>query len=732
MKSFPFYRQLDSQDCGPACLRMISKYYGKFYSVQKLRARSFTTKQGSSLTGLSQAAESIGFKVVQAKISTEKLLSEAPLPLICHWKSNHYIVVFDVRKDKIDVADPAFGVITYKRKEFESNWIKTNAGEQALGYVLMLEPTIHFHDLVDGAKENSKWNLSILLKYLIPYRRLLFQLLIGMVAGSMIQLMFPLITQSLVDKGIGGNNLNFIHVILIAQLTLVASRMTLGVIQNRIFLFMNGRVSIALLSDFLTKLLKLPLSFFNSRNVGNILQRVTDNSRVQAFLTGATLSTLFSIFNFCLFGVILAWYSMKIFLVFMIGSILHGLWIVKFLKKRKELDYKSFDNSSRSQNGLIEMINGMQEIKLSNGERHKRWEWEQVQTNAYLLGVKSLNLVQYQETGSFLINEVKNIIITFLTAVAVLKGDITLGMMMSVQYIIGSLNVPITTLLSLIQNVQDVKISLQRLGEIHEQPNEEDDLQRPPPEFFKPASIHFKNVSFSYDGPNSQVILKNISVSIPLNKTTAIVGPSGSGKSTLLKLLLRLYNPNTGEIYLGERQLGSLNIHFWRSRCAAVMQDGYIFSDTIAKNITMSSSDDIDYDKLQRAMKLANIKDYVDSLIMNYNTIIGSEGNGLSQGQRQRILIARAIYRDPDYLLLDEATNSLDSQNEKSIMENLQDVFVSKTVVVVAHRLSTVVQADKIIVLDRGQISEVGVHNELIARGGLYYSLVRNQLELNQ
>lgn len=728
MKKFPYYAQLDSMDCGPSCLRMIAKFYGKTYSREKLLEKCFVNRHGTSITELSEAAEAIGFRTVMARMPMHQLVDEAPLPAIVHWNSNHYVVVHKTEKHKIHIADPSYGLVACTREEFESHFIKKDDVRGDLGVVLLLEPTPQF--FANNDDKSGKWGLPVLLTYLKPYQRLLVQLLLGMMAGGVLQLFFPLMTQSLVDRGIGVQNLNFIHLVLIAQLMLVGSRMLLGLIQNRIFLFMNGRVSISLLSDFLIKLMKLPISFFDSRNTGDIMQRLNDNGRIQAFLTGTTLNLVLSIFNFFFFGLILAWYSMKILAIYLVGSAIHAIWILVFLKRRRELNFKFFENGSSNQNVLIQLIAGMQEIKLHNSERQMRWRWERVQTKAYHLSLKSLNLGQLQETGAFFIHETKNIIITYLTVVSVMNGDMTLGMMMSIQYIIGSLNAPVSAFLSLIQIVQDVKISLERMGEIHQQKNEEDDKMATPSHFTS-GPIVLKNVSFRYGSANAREVLRDVSFEIPRRKITAIVGPSGSGKSTLLKLLLRLYDPSDGEIILAGTNISSYSNKFWRSKCAAVMQDGFIFSDTVERNISMSDQSDTDYQKLAHAIKVANIQEYIDSLPVGQNTIIGAEGIGLSQGQRQRILIARAVYKDPDYLFLDEATNALDSHNETSIMSNLHEFFQSRTVVIVAHRLSTVVNADKIIVVNHGTISEQGNHHELVDRGGLYYSLVKNQLELN-
>ena len=725
MKSFPFYQQHDSLDCGLACLRMVCASYGKRYTSQQLRSKSLTTRRGLLLSELSEAAEGVGLRTMMARVNPERLINEVPLPAVVHWNESHYVVVYHTSKDSIWVADPSFGKLKYSHKEFERHWLPED--KTPSGVVLMLEPTPQFHSNPDASE--TKWDMSILLSYLKPYRKLMAQILIGMIAGGILQLFVPLITQALVDKGIGPGNLNFIHLVIIAQVMLLVARMMINLIQNRITVFVNARVSISLLSDFLVKMMKLPMSFFYLRNTGDILQRIRDNETVREFLTGTTVTLLFSVFNFFFFSAILGWYSITLLAIYLIGSAIHATWLLLFLRKRRELNYKMFENGTSNQNVLIQLITAMQEIKLHNVEQQKRWEWERVQTKAYHLSLKSLNLGQSQETGAFFINESKNIILTYITVMSVISGDITLGMMMSAQYIIGSLNGPVSSFISLIQTMQDVKIALERMGEIHHEKEEEDPTNpKLNPAMFEPGALKLRDVTFGYDGELGRKVLNNVTIEIPQNKITAIVGPSGSGKTTFLKLLLRLHEPTSGELLVGDTRIAAFEHKLWRSKCAAVMQDGFIFSDTIAKNIAMSEDENVDYEQLRYSLEVANIKEFVEALPLGINTRIGTEGVGLSQGQRQRILIARAVYRNPDFLFLDEATNALDSRNEKSIMENLDKFFRSRTVVIVAHRLSTVVHSDKILVLENGKISEEGNHTQLVGQRGLYYSLVQNQL----
>lgn len=727
MLKFPHYRQLDAMDCGPTCLRIIAKYYGKNYSLQTLREKSFITREGVSLLGISDAAESVGFRTLAAKIPFDKLKEEAPTPFIAHWRQQHFVVVYGFKKDKVLVSDPAHGLVKFTKKEFLDGWLSDKEKGEETGVVLLLETTPDFYSNDD--EEINKTGFSFLFRYLRPYRKFITQLFLGMFLGSILQLIFPFLTQSIVDVGINNQDINFVTLILIAQLMLYFSRTTVEFIRSWILLHMGTRINISILSDFLIKLMKLPVSFFDTKMVGDLLQRIGDHKRIETFLTSSTLSILFSFVNLIIFAAVLAYYDMQIFAVFFIGSTLYVAWILIFMKKRRDLDYKRFDQMSSNQSNLIQLITGMQEIKLHNSEKQKRWEWERIQAKLFKVSIKSLSLNQYQEAGSTFINEVKNIFISFIAAKAVIDGDITLGMMLAIQYIIGQLNAPIVQLISFIHSSQDAKISLERLGEIHDKENEEEDQASKVTIFPEDLSLKLENVSFQYEGPHSELVLKNINMVIPEGKVTAIVGASGSGKTTLLKLLLKFYEPVDGEVRLGDISLANFSNRLWRDRCGAVLQDGFIFSDTIAKNIAVSD-DYINKEKLLYAVKTANIQEFIESLPLGYNTKIGGDGHGLSQGQKQRLLIARSVYKNPDYLYFDEATNSLDANNEKVIMENLDKFFENRTVVVVAHRLSTVKNADQIVVLHKGEITEMGTHEELTKKRGDYYHLVKNQLEL--
>ncbi|KAA5541583.1 peptidase domain-containing ABC transporter [Adhaeribacter rhizoryzae] len=728
MKQFPFYRQLDAMDCGPTCLRMVAKHYGKIYSLQALRQKSYFTREGVSLLGISDAAESIGFRTLMAKIPFKKLKEEAPTPFIAHWRQRHFVVVYGFKKDIVYVADPSHGLIQYTRQEFLDGWLYGQPKEAEAGIVLFLETTPAFYTQDDEVSAN-KLSFGFLLAYLKPYKRFLVQLFVGMLVGSLLQLIFPLLTQSIVDVGINTQNINFVNLVLAGQLMLFFSRTAVEMIRSWILLHIGTRINISILSDFLIKLMKLPLGFFDTKMIGDLLQRIGDHKRIESFLTSSTLSVVFSFVNLLIFGVVLAYYDLKIFGIFLLGSLLYATWVLVFMKRRRDLDYKLFDQMAANQSNLIQLISGMQEIKLQNCERQKRWEWERIQASLFKVSIKTLALNQYQESGSIFINEAKNIFITYMAAKAVISGEITLGMMLAVQSIIGQLNAPINEMISFIRSLQDAKISLERLGEIHQKKNEEDDKEPKVVLFPEDGSLTLHNIGFKYEGAHAEKVLKNISLTIPQGKTTAIVGASGSGKTTLIKLLLKFYEPTHGEIKLGGMGFSHFSNRHWRERCGAVMQDGYIFNDTIARNIAVGD-DDIDRERLLYAVKVANIQEYIESLALNYNTKIGGDGHGLSQGQRQRILIARAVYKNPDYIFFDEATNALDANNERAIMGNLNSFLEGKTVVVVAHRLSTVVNADQIIVLDKGQIIEHGTHAELAGQRGAYFQLVRNQLEL--
>jgi ATP-binding cassette subfamily B protein len=750
MAVFPFFKQLDSMDCGPSCIRMIAEFYGKTYSLQALRTKSFITKSGVSMLGISDAAENIGFRTRGYRLTWEQLRDEVPLPCILHWNQRHFVVVYGIKKqhssslpwgkcrergsaenqkENVDVlvADPIAGLLRYSKNEFLKCWYSTkNEGVQE-GTALLLEPTPDFYRQED--EEKGKLKFLYLLGYLRPYTRYIIQIMLGMLTASIISLIFPFLTQSLVDTGIGNSNMAFVVMVLVAQLILTLSQTANGLLRNWINLHVTNRISISLISDFLIKLMKLPISFFDIKLVGDIMQRIGDHNRIRLFLTDSLISIIFAIVTLVMYTIIMATYNLGILGVFILGSAFYIGWVILFLKRRRELDYKRFQQSAANQSNIVQLVTGMQEIKLNACEKQKRWEWERIQIKLFKVSIKSMILNQNQQLGAVLINQAKDIFISFLSASAVINGQMTLGMMMAVQYIIGQLNAPIQQFIGFTQAAQDARISLERLGEIHNREDEE----KPDDEKIKdiPADkdIEIKNVVFQYEGPHSEKVLNNVSLVIPAKKTTAIVGISGSGKTTLIKLLLGFYNPVKGEISLNGTPLNRFSQSEWRRHCGVVMQEGYIFSDSIGGNISLI--DDIpDKEKVDRATVTANIKEFVESLPLGYNTRIGNDGHGLSTGQKQRILIARAVYKEPDFIFFDEATNSLDAKNEKTIMENLVSFFKGKTVVVVAHRLSTVKNADQIVVLEKSEIVEKGTHKELVEMKGAYYNLVKDQLEL--
>lgn len=729
MKKFPHYTQLDAMDCGPSCLRIIAKHYGKNYSLQNLREKSRITREGVSLLGISDAAEAIGMRSIGVSITFEQLAEEATLPCIVHWGQNHFVVVYKISKkaDKIFISDPAEGLLKYSKKEFLNKWISTKKDDENKGIALMLEPAPDFYETEDD--KNDKTSFKFLFQYIKPHKKLITQLFLGLLTGSLLQLIFPFLTQSVVDFGISNQNISFIYLVLIAQLMLYIGRTAVDFIRGWILLHISTRVNISLISDFLIKLMKLPISFFDKKMTGDILQRINDHSRIESFLTSTSLNIIFAFVNLIIFGIVLLFYSVEIFLIFLVGSFLYGLWIWFFMKKRRELDYKRFDQLSDNQSNVIQLITGMQEIKLHNSERQKRWEWERIQARLFKVNVKSLALNQYQQAGSVFINETKNIFISFIAATSVIHGDMTLGMMLAVQYIIGQLNSPVEQMINFMRSAQDAKISLERLGEIHLKDDEENIEEVKITELPDNRDINIADLSFSYSGSHDDFVLKKIKLKIPDNKITAIVGTSGSGKTTLLKLILGFYQPQKGEININDTHLKNFSIRAWRSKCGTVMQDGFIFSDSIAKNIAVSD-ETVNKEKLLHSVNVANIREFIESLPLSYNTKIGQQGIGLSQGQKQRILIARAVYKNPEFIFFDEATNALDANNERIIMDNLDKFFKGKTAIVVAHRLSTVKNADKIVVLEAGKLIEEGTHEELTKKKGAYYELVKNQLEL--
>lgn len=732
MSQFPLYFQHDAMQCGIACLQMVCKYYGKEYTLVQLSDICFATNEGVSLLGISQAAEKLGLHTVCGRATTEQL-EEVELPSIIFWNQNHFVVLYKIKKRRKEnlyyVADPGKGKVIYTEKEFKEGWLNTQSKGEEKGVVMFLNPTPIFSELNLIEQKHKKRSFSFLFNYIEQYKRYFGQIILGLLVGCLLQLILPFLTQAIVDVGITHQNMKLIWLILLGQLVLTVSRTSVDFIRRWILLHISMRINISLVSDFFIKLLKLPMSFFDTKLMGDLLQRMNDHKRIEEFLTTQTLSIMFSLLSFIIFGAVLLCYNTIIFAVFLFGSIIYGIWIATFLQKRKVLDYELFEKQATNNNKTYQFITSMQEIKLQDCEQRRRWEWEDVQADLFQVQMKNLKLQQTQEAGSIFINEVKNIVITIVAATAVIHGEMTLGMMLAVQYIIGQLNSPVEQLMKFLYSLQDVKISLERINEIHEMKNEEKHGNRSTTLGNNMGSLQFKNVDFKYDPHQLNKIINNISLTIPEGKITAIVGTSGSGKTTLIKLLLGYYPVLNGEIIIGKTNINDLNVKWWRRQCGVVMQDGVIFSESIARNIAVDDGE-IDGERLLQAVEIANIKDYIMGLPLKYNTLIGRDGIGLSQGQKQRILIARAVYKNPRYIFLDEATNALDANNERAIVENLDHFYKGKTVVVVAHRLSTVKNADQIIVIEKGKIVEIGTHDELAQKRGAYYNLVKNQIEL--
>ena len=724
-------------DCGPACLCIIAKYYGRGVSLERLRMSCFKGKQGVSLIQMSSAAEQVGLHSIGVIITWEQLCHDAPFPCIVHWNQNHFVVVYKIAKHRnqwyVYVSDPAAGLLKYTEDSFLKSWleIKGTDGNPDRGIALLLEPTPKFYEQKDKEQQakDTKFTLKHLYKYLKPHKQNIVQIFLAMIVASLLSLILPFITQSIVDQGVTLGKLGFVKTMLIAQLLIVVGQLANDLIRNWLMLHMTARVSISLISDFLAKLMRLPISFFDTKMTGDIMQRIQDHDRIQDFLTNSLLSIVMAVVLLIIYGAILGGYNLWILGIFLIGTTLYIGWVLAFLKWRRKLDYMRFQEAANTQSSIVQLIGGMQDIKLNNCEKQKRWEWERIQAKLFRISIKGLSLSQTQQIGGTFIDQTKNILISFLAAKSVIDGNMTLGMMTALTYIIGQLNAPVSQFISFAREYQDANISMERLGEIHnredEEPNGTDKIHDIPED----AGLEFSGVTFQYEGPHSPKVLDNISLKVPHGKVTAIVGASGSGKTTMMKMMLGFYPPVEGAVTLGGVELKNYSESVWRRQCGCVMQEGYIFSNSIAENIALCDETP-DMQRVRQAADVANIREWIEKLPLGYNTKIGADGHGLSVGQKQRILIARAAYKNSPYLFFDEATNSLDANNEKAIMENLDRLFEDKTVVIIAHRLSTVKNADNIIVLDSGHIVEEGTHAELTARKGYYYELVRNQLEL--
>lgn len=726
MRAFKFIKQLDSMQCGLACMAMICYHWGQEYSVKFLNKFCTASKDGVSFKGLSDLSDTLGLHCISGKVSIQEL-RECPLPAILHWNQNHFIVLYKIKNNKFYIADPSKGKLVLNETEFSQHFISLTSDNKEKGLAMFFEPTEKFGIIKDDTINNER-NFKFLSKYIFKHKLYFIQIIVDMIFACCMQLLFPFLTQSIVDTGIHTKNIGLIWLILIGELTIVIGRTITDVIRNWLLLHISMRINISIVSDFFIKLLKLPMSFFDTKLMGDIFQRISDHDRIQKFLTSQILKISFAVLSFFIFGIVLCYYNITVFLIFLIGSFLYATWITLFLRKRRKIDYNLFEQQAANQNRTYQFITGIQEIKLQNCEIRRRLEWEDTQADLFKVQMDSLKLQLQQESGGVFINEIKNIVITVITATCVISGDMSLGMMLAVQYIIGQLNSPIEQVVAFIYSLQDVKISLERINEIHNAENEDNHIKNNITNL-SDKTITIKNLSFSYDSHALTKTLDNITLNIPSGKITAIVGSSGSGKTTLIKLILGYYSNISGSILIQNQDIRNINLKDWRSHCGVVMQDGVIFSESIARNIAVEDGD-IDYTRLEYAAQIANIHDYIMSLPLKYNTQIGRDGMGLSQGQKQRILIARAVYKNPDFIFLDEATNALDAKNEKIIVENLNKFYSGKTVVVVAHRLSTVKNADQIIVIDEGKVVESGEHYSLIAQKGKYYNLIHNQLEL--
>ncbi|MDR2038512.1 MAG: peptidase domain-containing ABC transporter [Bacteroidales bacterium] len=725
LKKFPHEYQMDAKDCGPACLKIIAKHYGKYYSLQYLRDLCGITREGVSFLDISYAAEKIGLRTVSVRINLDALIDKVLLPCIIHWDNNHFIVVYRVTNNKIYVSDPAKGLLSYNHEDFCRKWYKKEENE---GVLLALEPMANFKQ-IEAHEKIERWkNFENLLGYFTPYKGAFKTLFFIMLIATGLQAMLPFISKAVIDIGIHTRDINFIELVLAGNIVILLSITLSNVLRDWVLLHVSTRVNVSLISDYLVKLMKLPVTFFENKLVGDILQRANDHERIRSFVMNNSLGMLFSGITFLVFTIILLIYNINIFFIFLAGSILYVAWVLTFLRVRKKLDWEYFELLSKDRSYWVETIENIQEIKINNYEDIKRWKWEAIQARLYRLNIKVLKINNAQMLGSQFISSMQNMAVTFFCAIAVINGEITFGVMISTQFIIGMLNGPVAQFVHFIQSGQYAKISFMRINEIQQLKDEEETILPNDIELPQNKNIEVRNLSFQYS-PHAPMVLKNVYLLIPEGKVTAIVGDSGCGKSTLLKLLLRLYHPSYGEICIGNMNINSITLRQWRSKCGCVMQDGKVFSDTIQNNIVLGDEDP-DYEKIKRATETANISSEIEAMPQGYQTMIGETGRGLSGGQKQRLLIARALYKDPDYLFLDEATNALDTINEQKIIKALNNVFKNRTVIIVAHRLSTIKKADQIVVMKNGMVVEIGNHNSLMGQKKHYYQLIQSQYDL--
>ncbi|MDB5146268.1 MAG: transporter ATP-binding protein [Mucilaginibacter sp.] len=724
LKSFPTDRQLDMMDCGPSCLKIIAKHYGKYYSLQHLRDKCGVSREGVSFLDLSYAGESIGLRSMATSSTIEDLTHIVPLPAIIHWDNSHFVVVYKVSAKKVYLSDPAKGLVSYPVRDLERYWYDES---RERGSVLIIEPQADFKQREAGDRIERKKTIENIISYFTPYKRSFLNVFVVMLVATLLQAFLPFISKAVIDIGIHTNDLHFINIVLIANITIILCMTLSNAVRDWILLHVTSRINIALISDYLIKIMRLPVTFFENKMVGDILQRANDNERIRSFITNNSLNLLFSGLTFLIFSIILLIYNGIMFSIFFAGSVLYIFWVLAFMKVRKKIDWEYFGLVSKNQSFWVETVSAITDIKLNNYETKKRWRWEKIQAQIFKLNQKTQAISNWQSSGAQCIDSLKNLLITFFAARAVIAGDITFGVMISTQFIIGMLSGPVNQFVSFIISAQYAQISFLRLNEVHQIPDEEEDEKLNDIQLPSNRSLALKNLSFQYHH-NGALILKNINLVIPEGKVTAIVGDSGSGKSTLLKILLRLYKPSYGDLCIGDMNLNTLSLRNWRNVCGAVMQDGKIFSDTILNNIVLED-EKIDFERLKQAVSAANIATEIEQLPLGYNTVMGEMGRGLSGGQKQRILIARALYKNPDFLFFDEATNALDAINEQKIVQALDDVFKGKTVIVVAHRLSTIRKADQIVVLKDGSVTETGNHETLMQRRGHYFNLIQSQFD---
>ncbi len=723
---FPFTRQFDQMDCGPACIRMVAAAHGRHYPLSYLRSLSHLTREGVSVAGIRDALAQIGMESLSFEMTLEQLREKCPLPAILHWEQNHFVVLYEAKRSRwsgrwhYSVANPAYGKHTFSEESFSRFWLN---GEK--GVVVAISPTEDFYSRKDVKEKHSLVRFAR--RYVWPYKWEMSQSALGMLFGLFLSLVTPFLTQAMVDDGIGLRDMSLIVSIMLAQLFIFFGTFSMGLISSWVSLYMSTRINISVLSDYLTKLLRLPMTFFETKSVGDYQQRLGDHGRLQSFVTYNTLSTLFALVSVPFYLAIIAWYSPVILAAYLLLTAASTGWMMWFFRRRKALDYEQFRISSENQNRQYELLQGITDIKLNAYDDYKMEEWRSLQERQYGMSQKVLRLEQVQSTGFMLIGQLRNIFITCWIAAEVVSGELTLGMMMSISAIIGQVNGPLSQLIGFLQQLQNARISLERSEEVHLCQNEDTPQQAELPAD-RPLDIHVSDLSFSYTGRIGTEVLSHIDLHIPAGSMTAIVGESGSGKTTLMKLLLKFYAPTSGEICLGDRPLSHYTAKSVRQAAGIVMQDNFLFSDTVARNIMLGEAPD--EKRLAEAVHVACLDDYVARQPLGLLTKVGSEGIGVSGGEKQRIMLARAAYKHPCYLLLDEATSSLDAENERRITEHIAQRFAGCTRIVIAHRLSTVRHADQIIVLRHGRVVEAGTHDALVKQRGYYYDLIHNQLEL--